>query len=208
MVSFIPKTVLGKWSVGLIVTFFLSVAVFHFCLRSSDAEKLIALSITLVAAVGAFVTGIVGVVKSKEGAFPVFLSTVIGFLVLMFILPGIGEAVSGVWGYFREPTPIPQENQAFVGVWRSESGFQLEIKAEGTANIKQIANRNEPDCEAMNIGVAPENIEGMRVKFTGKGNLTVVIPSLYGKVYQIDRVPFVENGRTRMVLNGVIFMKD
>jgi hypothetical protein len=192
----------------LIVTFFLSLVVFHFCLRDSDAEKLIALSITAVAGVGAFVTGIVGVVKSKEGAFPVLLSTVTGFIVLMFLIPGLGEAVSGVWGYFEGPTPIPQEKQAFVGLWRSESGFQLEIKAEGTANIKQIENRENPDCEALNIGVAPENIEGMQVKFAGKGNLEVVIPGNYAKVYNINRTPFVEDGRTKMVLNGVTFVKD
>ena len=208
MVSFLPKTVLGKWSVALIVTFFLSLAVFHFCLRGSDAEKLIALGITAVAGIAAFVTGIIGVIKSKEGAILVFLSTVIGFLVLMFILPGIGEAVSGVWGYFEEPTPIPQDRQAFVGVWRSQSGFQLEIKAEGMANIRQIANHDDPDCKTLNIGVAPENIEGMRVKFTGKDSLEVVIPGNYGKVYHIDRTPFVEDGRTKMVLNGVTFVKD
>lgn len=190
------------------MTFFLSLVVFHFCLRDSDAEKLIALSITAVAGVGAFVTGIVGVVKSKEGAFPVLLSTVTGFIVLMFLIPGLGEAVSGVWGYFEGPTPIPQEKQAFVGLWRSESGFQLEIKAEGTANIKQIENRENPDCEALNIGVAPENIEGMQVKFAGKGNLEVVIPGNYAKVYNINRTPFVEDGRTKMVLNGVTFVKD
>ncbi|MFZ0033933.1 MAG: hypothetical protein WAK60_02950 [Sedimentisphaerales bacterium] len=205
MANFIPKTVLGKWSIGLIVTFFLLLAVFHFCLRDSDAEKLIALGITVVAAAGAFVTGIVGVIKSKEGAFPVLLSTVTGFIILMFVLPSIaGWAI----GCFVGPTPIPQEKQAFVGVWRSESGFQLEIKAEGTANIKQIENRENQDCKALNIGVAPENIEGMWVKFTGRDNLEVVIPSLYGKVYHIDRAPFVEDGRTKMVLNGVTFVKE
>ena len=208
MVSFFPKTALGKWSVTLIVIFFSSLVVFHFYLRGSDAEKLIALSITAVAAAGAFVTGIVGVVKSKEGTVLVFLSTVIGFLVLMFLIPCLGESVSGVWGYFEGPTPIPQERQAFAGVWRSESGFQLEIKPEGTANIKQIVNRESPYCEALNIGVAPENIEGMRVKFTGGDNLEVVIPGNYGKVYHIDRAPFVEDGQTKMVLNGATFVKE
>ena len=120
MVHFIPKTVLGKWSVGLIVIFFLLVAVQKVFIISgqwaSDAVKLNALGITVVAGVGAFVTGIIGVIKSKEGAILVLLSTVTGFIVLMFILPGLGEAVSGVWGYFEGPTPIPQERQAFVGV--------------------------------------------------------------------------------------------
>ena len=208
MVSFFPKTVLGKWSIALIVTFFLSLVVFHFCLRGSDAEKLIALSITAVVGIGAFVTGLIGVAKSKEGAILVLLSTVIGFLILMFCLPGLGEAVSGVWGYFNEPTPIPQDRQAFVGVWRSQSGFQLEIKAEGVANIRQIANHNDPDCKMLNIGVAPENIEGMQVKFTGDDNLEVAIPGNYGKVYHIDRAPFVEDGRTKLALNGVTFVKD
>ena len=205
MANFLPKTVLGKWSVGLIAVFFLSLAVFHFCLRGSDAEKLIALGITAAAAGGAFFTGIIGVIKSKEGAFLVLLSTVAGFIVLMFVLPPI---VSWAVGYFAGPTPLPQERQAFVGVWKSESGFQLEIKAEGTANIKQIANRDNPDYEALNIWVAPKNIEGMRVKFTGGNNLEVAIPSLYGKVYHIDRAPFIEDGRTKIVLNGVTFVKE
>jgi len=112
MVNFLPKTVLGKWSVALMVIFFLLVAVFHFCLRSSDAEKLIALSITVVAAVGAFVTGIVGVVKSKEGAFPVLLSTVTGFIVLMFVLPSI---VGSVVGYIERPTPHPTGKASIRG---------------------------------------------------------------------------------------------
>jgi hypothetical protein len=209
MINFLPKTVLGKWSVGLIVTFFLLLAVLKVFLISgqwaSDAVKLLAGSITAVAAVGAFFTGIIGVVKSKEGAFLVLLSIVTGFIVLMFLLPGI---VGWVVGFFGGPAPIPQENQAFVGVWRSESGFQLEIKAEGTADIRQIANRKEPDCKTLNIGVAPQGVEGMRVKFTGKDNLEVVTPGLYGKVYHIDRTPFVEKGLTEMVLNGVTFVKD
>ena len=212
MVSFLPKTVLGKWSVALIVLFFLLLAVLKFFFISgqwaSDAVKLLAGSITAIVGIAAFITGLIGVAKSKEGAVLVFLSTVIGFLVLMFLIPCLGEAVSGVWGYFEGPTPISQERQAFVGVWRSESGFQLEIKAEGLANIKQIANRNDPDRKALNIGVAPENIEGMRVKFTGDGGLEVVIPGNYAKVYHIDRTVFVEDERTRMILNGVTFVKD
>jgi hypothetical protein len=87
MVNFLPKTVLGKWSVGLIAVFFLSLVVFHFCLKGSDAEKLIALGIEAAAAGGAFVTGIVGIIKSTERAFLVLLSIVTGFIFLMFLIP-------------------------------------------------------------------------------------------------------------------------
>ncbi len=208
MANFLPKTVLGKWSVALIVIFFLLLAVLKIFVsgqQASDTVKLIALGIAAAAAGGAFVTGIVGVIKSKENTFPVFLSTVTGFVVLGFILPSIA---GWVVGYFEGPTPLPQERQAFAGVWRSESGFQLDIKAEGTANIKQIANHESSDCKALNIGVAPQEVKGMRVKFTGGDNLEVVIPSLYGKVYHINRAPFVEDGRTKMVLNGVTFVKE
>jgi hypothetical protein len=97
MAGFLPKTVLGKWSVALIVTFFLLLVVFHFCLRGSDAEKLLALSITAGAAIAAFVTGIVGVIRNKEGAFLVLLSIVTGFIVLGFLLPSI---VGWVVGFF------------------------------------------------------------------------------------------------------------
>jgi hypothetical protein len=208
MVSFLPKTVLGKWSVSLIViSFLLFLAVFRFGLVSIDAGKLLAGGITAAAGIAAFFTGLISIVKN-ERAVLVFLSIIIGFLALMFFLPGIGEAVSWAVGFVEGQTPIPQDKQAFVGVWRSESGFQLEIKAEGAANIRQIADHNAPDCKTLNIGVAPQNIEGMRVKFTGDGGLEVVSPGNYGKEYHIDQTPFVEGGRTKMVLNGVTFVKD
>lgn len=87
MANLLPETILGKWSVGLIVAFFLSLVVFHFCLKGSDAEKLIVLGIEAAASGGAFVTGIVGVIKSKEAAFLVLFSIVIGFIFLMFLIP-------------------------------------------------------------------------------------------------------------------------
>jgi hypothetical protein len=90
MVSFLPKTVLGKWSVGLIVVFFLLAAVLKIFIsgqRASDTAKFIALGIEAAAAGGAFVTGIVSVIKSKEGTFLVLLSIVIGFIFLMFLIP-------------------------------------------------------------------------------------------------------------------------
>ncbi|OGY24460.1 MAG: hypothetical protein A2172_04920 [Candidatus Woykebacteria bacterium RBG_13_40_15] len=100
-VTFLPKTTLGKWSVGLVVLFFLllatgmtAVSVF----KQEGGETIfdnLWISIPMLsagaAAIAALITGIISIWKSKERAILVFVATLIGLLVLWFI---IGEILA------------------------------------------------------------------------------------------------------------------
>lgn len=90
-----PKTILGKWSVGLIIVFFLLFALFQFLVASGQRggatffdNLLLAIPIFLagICGVSSFFTGLIGIVKSKERSILVFLATIIGLLVLLFLL--------------------------------------------------------------------------------------------------------------------------
>lgn len=95
-----PKTKLGKWSVGLIVVFFLWFVILQVLVTSGQrggetffSNPRLAFTVIFAAifAIAAFFLGIFSIIKSKERSALVFLSTAIGFLVLFFIL---GEVLS------------------------------------------------------------------------------------------------------------------
>ncbi len=94
-VSILPKTPLGKWSTGLIIAFFLFFAVFLILIalgqRGGDTYfSNLALTIpSLLAGVSgvfAFLTGFIGVIRSRERSILVFLAMLIGLFVLLFCL--------------------------------------------------------------------------------------------------------------------------
>lgn len=97
----LPTTHLGKWSAKLIAAFFLLlgttmvvVSVFHQEGGETFSDNLL-ISIPMfgaaLAAMAAFVTGIISVWKYKERSIFVFITIAIGFLVLFFVL---GEITS------------------------------------------------------------------------------------------------------------------
>ncbi len=92
------KTRLGKWSVGLIIVFFLSLATL--CLfiafgqrggESFFSNLLLAIPglVAGISGILAFFTGIISIFKNKERSVLVFLSTAIGFFVLFWCLAEI-----------------------------------------------------------------------------------------------------------------------
>lgn len=95
-----PKTRLGKWSVGLIAAFFLLFLLLQVLVASGQrggetffsnlALAIPGLSMGMVGVL-AFFTGTVGIIKSKERSILVFLATLIGLFVLWFVL---GEILS------------------------------------------------------------------------------------------------------------------
>lgn len=99
-INFMPKTVMGWWSFGLIIAFFLSFAFFLLIVASGQrggqtffSNPWLAFSgiSAAVFAISSFFVGIFSIVKNKERGVLVFLSTVIGFFVLLFVL---GEILS------------------------------------------------------------------------------------------------------------------
>jgi len=86
---------MGKWSTGLIIAFLLFLAVFLILVASgqrggdtffSNLALTIPMLLAGVSGVSALVTGIIGIVKSRERSVLVFLATAIGLFVLVFSL--------------------------------------------------------------------------------------------------------------------------
>jgi len=98
-IYFAPKTTLGKWSVALIIIFIVLLGVFQLLVASGQRggetffSNLILTIPMLTAGVSgilAFVTGLIGIIKSRERSVIVYLAALIGLFVLLF---GIGEIV-------------------------------------------------------------------------------------------------------------------
>lgn len=99
-VSILPRTMLGKWSIGLIGGLFLFFALLRvlvaFGQRGGETFfSNLALAIPGLLAgtcgIAAFFTGIIGIIFRKERAVLVFLAVIIGLFVLVFCL---GEVLS------------------------------------------------------------------------------------------------------------------
>jgi hypothetical protein len=97
---FLPRTALGKWSTwlvaGLIVFYVIAALVVASGQRGGETFfDTPAISIPMALAglcgVASFFTGIIGIIWNKERALLVFLTTLIGLFVLVFI---IGEFTS------------------------------------------------------------------------------------------------------------------
>jgi len=94
-----PKTHLGKWSVGLILAFFLLFMVLQILVAAGQQggatffDNLL-LSIPaflgVIAGIASFASGIISILKNKERSVFVFLATAAGLLILIFVL---GEIV-------------------------------------------------------------------------------------------------------------------
>jgi len=100
-IEFLPKTKLGKWAVGLIIAMFLlfiigrlfylkvyeSVPSGETILKDVVLRPGLALSMLsgFVSGIIAFIAGITAVIKKRERAILVFISTIIGALLILFL---------------------------------------------------------------------------------------------------------------------------
>jgi hypothetical protein len=100
-----PKTILGKWSLGLIIAMPLSFVIGTSFTNSmyqsvpagntilADIASRPALALTMLAGfasgISAFITGLVAITKQKERALLVYLSTLIGVLLILFLIAEI-----------------------------------------------------------------------------------------------------------------------
>jgi hypothetical protein len=94
-IHFLPKTRLGRWTVWLIVAFIILMAVFYILVASGQrggATFFSNLFLTVpglaaaISGIAAFFTGIIGVIRDRERAILVYLSTLLGFLILLYCL--------------------------------------------------------------------------------------------------------------------------
>lgn len=88
-ISLLPKSRLGKWTVGL-EAFYLLVIIFSFTFIISfkfiTSEKIMHIfgATAAIATITAFITAIIAVIKNKERSILVFLAILIGLIVLAF----------------------------------------------------------------------------------------------------------------------------
>ncbi len=90
-----PKTPSGKWSVILIGVFFVLLAMFYILVASGQrggetffSNLVLTIPAILMGTSGilAFLTGVISIIISKEWSILVFLSTIFGLFILIFIL--------------------------------------------------------------------------------------------------------------------------
>ena len=95
-ISILPKTSLGRWSVGLAAAFILLSILFAVLTGLGGvgpgpvAPIVIATVIFGISGIAAFVTGLISIIKSRERSILVFLAVIVGLLVLIFCL---GEVI-------------------------------------------------------------------------------------------------------------------
>ena len=103
-INFIPKSILGKWSVALIIAmpifFYIGMSFVSFY-ESVPAGKTIPHDIVgrpgvallmlsgFVCGIAAFFIGMVGIIRKKDRSVLIFLSTAMGFLTLLWCLTQI-----------------------------------------------------------------------------------------------------------------------
>jgi hypothetical protein len=94
-INFLPKTDLGKWSVGFILAFFIFLGFFFMFVALgerggdtffSNVKLAIPALLTGISGIGTFITGLMSIIGSKERSIFVFLTTMIGLFVLIFVL--------------------------------------------------------------------------------------------------------------------------
>jgi cytochrome bd-type quinol oxidase subunit 2 len=98
---FVPKTRLGKWSILFIFVFLMLLVVFLLFVASGQrggetfSDNLYLSVPMLLAAISValtFLLGLISIIKDKERSIFVFISTILGFFILWFI---VGSLVFG-----------------------------------------------------------------------------------------------------------------
>lgn len=97
-ITFLAKTKLGKWSIGLIIAFLAFIGIFLLFIALGErggqtffSNLKLALSglSSAASAIASFIVGLISIIKSKERSVLVFISSLIGFLILLWVLAEI-----------------------------------------------------------------------------------------------------------------------
>ena len=124
-------------------------------------------------------------------------------LVLLLMLYSLTSCTS-----LKSPKPITENKKAFIGMWISQTGFKMDIKPSGTADLTQNNNSSNPDDIKLNIGVTPEYSKDMLVEFRGDTILIISQPTVRAREYQIDKNPYQVGDTCKMILNGVLLIRQ
>ena len=102
-IHFMPKTTLGKWSVALIIAFIVVIVAHQVAFQLLMASgwrggetffgalvATVPVILAGISGISAFVTGLIGIIRTRERSVTVYLAVTIGLLVLLFLL---GEVI-------------------------------------------------------------------------------------------------------------------
>jgi len=123
-----------------------------------------------------------------------------------------GVILTGIFYSFclscSNPQPIPKGKEAFEGVWQASSGFKVNIKASGTADVYEHNLLLNSDNMKLIIGITPEYATDMLVGFRDDSVLIIRKPTVRAREYRINRNPYMDGDTMKMVLNGVVLIKQ
>jgi len=111
-------------------------------------------------------------------------------------------AIAGAVIIYRGPgpTPIPKENERYLGVWDSGTGLQIELTKAGEAKVTQARDSKVVAC---NAPVKPGETRVFNATFRGDEFLELASGPLgETKVYRIERPPHQAGKETKMTLNA------
>jgi hypothetical protein len=108
----------------------------------------------------------------------------------------------------HHPNPIPENKAGFIGVWQAHSGFKVDIKALGTADVYEHNLPLDSDNMKLIIGITPEYAKDMLVEFRGDSVLGIRKPTVRAREYKINLNPYLDGDTVKMVLNGVVLLKQ
>jgi hypothetical protein len=124
-------------------------------------------------------------------------------LVLLLMLYSLTSCTS-----FKSPKPIPVNKSDFIGMWVSPTGFIMDIKPSGTADVTENTNSSNPDDVKLNIGITPKYSKDMLVEFRGDTILVISQPTVRAREYHIDKNPYQVGDTCKMILNGVLLIRQ
>ena len=120
--------------------------------------------------------------------------------------------------YAALSNPLPPDKMAFVGLWKTPTGYGLDFKPDGTVGITEDYhwraipswfnvfqqdwnNSNVPVEGGTNFAPTVWKVEFQRDDFLWIGGEN------YNRRYKIDLYPWAETNQTKMVLNGMEFVR-
>lgn len=104
--------------------------------------------------------------------------------------------------------PLPESKEAYIGVWQSQGGFQIQILPEGFANIYQPIDSTQIEYTSLRIEHANKEFNfGFRIEFPADSIIAIDKPNFESKHYVINKKPFLDQDTMKMVLNGVVLRK-
>ncbi|MFA6064329.1 MAG: hypothetical protein WCW44_01535 [archaeon] len=92
-----------------------------------------------------------------------------------------------------EYKPLTDDLKEYAGVWASSDGQYLTIHEDGSGSYDGYS------------GIASLKVSGGQVVIAD-GNLSIEFVGI-GKKFRIDKSPYDDTGKTKMILDGVNFVK-